>query len=110
MTAGTDRFVAEYPTRHQHPNGQFPFFHFADLYTTGMRTEYPIRILLDIERILHVAGRMMGGQIEGSEIVPVIFDLWSFGNGKPKLLKDGNDLVLHAGHRMPGTDGLGGAG
>ncbi len=57
-------------------------------------------IVRDVESILHVAGRMVFGDIEGLKIVVVQFHIWALNHFEPQTLKDFCDL-----HADPG-DGV----
>ena len=59
VTTCADGLVSINTTWHQHTNRKFPFFHFPNLNTTGMRTQYPVGILLYIKSILHISCRVM---------------------------------------------------
>ena len=66
--------------------------------------------LLDEERILHIAGRVILRKVERGEIVPVVFDLGSVGDGEADARKDLQDafaderdgVARAEGHRLRG--------
>ena len=56
------------------------------------------------ERVLHVAGRMIRGEIELGEIVVVGLDVRSLGDGKAHVGEDRGHFVEHLGERMHAAD------
>ena len=59
-----------------------------------MGAQQYIRVGLDEESILHVAGRMVFGQVQGGKVVPVVFDLGPFRNSEANARKDIDDPVF----------------
>ena len=59
-----------------------------------MRAQQDVGILFDEERVLHVARRMFGREVERRENVPVILDLGPVGDGVAQPREDLDDLVL----------------
>src|SRR4051812_11347088 len=102
MRTGTDRFIAVYATRTNDPYGQLAFLHFPDLYIAGMGAQQPIGLLMNIEGILHVTRRVVFRQIEGCEIVPVIFNLRTICYRKSETLKYTYNAVAYQCDRMAG--------
>ena len=60
---------------------------------------------MDIKGILHVSGRVVFGKVQGSKIVPVVFDLGAFRNGKAQPAEDMDDLVADQRNRMMRSEG-----
>ena len=75
--------------------GWFLLFHHPGLHAAGMGSQQPVGVLMDIKSILHVPGRVILRQIQRGEIMPVVFDLRTFGNGKTQAAENMNDLVAH---------------
>ena len=61
---------------------------------------------LEEERVVHLARRMAGREVELGEIVVVALDVRPFGDGEAHLGEDRGDLVHHLADRMdaPGLD------
>ena len=93
--------------RRDHTDRRTVHLHVARLDGTGLGTQEDIRIGLNEKRILHVACRMVLREIERSEIVPIVLDLRTVGNGKADAGKDIHHLTTHLGDGMTRTDGLG---
>src|SRR5690606_33567842 len=89
--------VTVYPTRHYCAKRRLTCFHQAHLYRRRMRAECNIITLLflDEKSILHIPGRMLGRKIQGREIVPVIFDFWSFSHNKAQFFKNLDDFLTY---------------
>ena len=75
-----------------------------------MRAQQDVGVLLDEERVLHVACRVLGREVQGREDVPVVLDLGSVGHGVAQPRKDLDDLVFHQRDRVARTEVLGRAG
>ena len=58
---------------------------------------YAIGLWLQIERVMHLPGRMLGRDVELGEIIVVELDVGSFGNGKPHVGKDGDGFIQYLG-------------
>ena len=59
------------------------------------------------EGVLHIARRMVVGEVHGAVNVPVVFDLGSLGEGEAQSGEDVHDLVLDDGQRMARSQGDG---
>ena len=59
----------------------------------------------DVEGVLGVAGGVVGGEVEGFEVVEVGFDLGAEVGAVAEMVEDGDDLVhgLRSGWGMPGA-------
>ena len=44
--------------------------------------------------------RMLGREVQGREVVEVVFNVWAIGDGKAHLGKDGGHLIHHLHGRM----------
>ena len=110
MRPRADGFIAVHTARTNDPDRRLLFFHYARLHTAGMRAQEPVRVFMYVESILHVAGRMIRRQVQRSEIMPVVFDLRSFGNRKSKPAENLHDAVADQADGMPGAGGDGVAG
>jgi len=58
------------------------------------------RLARDEKGVLHVACRMVGGEIQGREYVPVIFDFRPFGNRESEAGENVDNLAAHNVERM----------
>src|SRR5258706_11598672 len=103
MCPCTDSLIPVYTSGTDNADGGLLLFHHPRLYTTGMGTQEPIRLLMNIKSVLHIPRRVIFRKIQGSKIMPVVFDLRTLGNGKPQPSKNMNDLVAHQGDRMMST-------
>ena len=52
----------------------------------------------NVKRILHLAGRVVGGNVQLGEIVIVEFHIRAFGHGKAHIREDGGDFFQHLGN------------
>src|SRR4051812_27056506 len=104
MRPGTDGFIPVHSSWANNADGKCPFLHFANLHIAGMGAQQPVGMLRDIKSILHVAGRMVFGKIQCSEVVPVIFYLGAIGNRKSQPLKDADYPVPYQGYRVSRSD------
>ena len=102
--------VAEHTARADDADGRFLTLHRADLDRRGVRAQQDVGVLLDEERVLHVARGVFGREVQGREDVPVVFDLGSVGHGVAQPRKDLDDLVFHQRDRVARTEVLGRAG
>ena len=59
-----------------------------------------MRVRLEKERIVHVARRMPGREVELGEIIVVALDVRPFGDGKAHVGEDRDDLVHHLAQRV----------
>src|SRR5579863_476641 len=100
MSTGADGFVSVHAARTNNPYWRFLFFHYPRLHTAGMCTQKPVRVFMNIKCILHVPRRMILGQVECCEIMPVVFNLRSFRNRESEPPKDLHNAVSHDADRM----------
>ena len=59
-----------------------------------------------IEGVLHLPRRMVGRDVEGGEVVPVVLDVRTLGPGEAHLAEDRDELVHHLADRMQRALGL----
>src|SRR5258708_5574135 len=97
MRPCADRLVAVYPAGADDPDGGLLTLHCPGLYIAGMGTQQPVGVLIDIEGILHIPGRVVLGHVEGGEVMPVVFDLRTFCNGEAQSPEYIDDLVADQG-------------
>jgi hypothetical protein len=67
----------------------------ADLHRRGMRAQQPA--ILEVERVVHGARRMIGRNVQRFEIVEVVLDLGAFGDleaGAPEDLLDAQPRLV----------------
>ena len=77
--------------------------HRAHLHRARMRAQnLPLALLvgLEKERVVHLARRMAGREVELGEIVVVALDVRPFGDRKAHVGENGGDLVHHLADRM----------
>src|ERR1700722_16948477 len=101
---GADGLVAVYAAGANDTDRGFLCFHRPGLNAAGMGAQQPIGMPMDIEGVLHVACGMVLGKIECGKIMPVIFDLGAFRDGKAQAAKYMEDLIAHEGDRMMGAE------
>jgi len=56
-----------------------------------------VRLRIEIERVMHLAGRMALREIELGEVEIVGFDIGALGDRKAHVGEDGGELVHHPG-------------
>src|SRR5580704_4691354 len=95
MRAGADGFVSVHAARTNNPDGWFLFFHYPRLNTACMRAQEPVRIFMNIKCVLHIPRRMIFGQVERCEIMPVIFYFRAFRHRKSEPPEDLNNSILN---------------
>ena len=79
-----------------------------------MRAQQNVGVALHEERILHVTGRMLWGEVQSAEHMPVVFNFGALCHGKAHVLKDVDDFPTHdlkgvmrtQGHTARGTCGI----
>jgi len=64
---------------------------------------FAVRLLAEIEGRLHLPRRMIGRDVQLGEIVVVILDVRTLGDGEAKIGEDRGDLVEHLRNRMNAT-------
>ena len=96
-----NRLIAIYTTRTQHTDWWLLTQHCTCLYARSVRTKQNIAwflhtdFLLDKERILHIACRMLWGKIQKRIYVLIILHFWSFRHCKTYTRKNINYLLTH---------------
>ena len=72
--------------------------HGAHLHWRGMRAQQaPVG---EIERVVHGTRRVVRGNVQGLEIVEVVFHLGAFRHGKPRFAKKLFDALARTRHRV----------
>ena len=102
--AGGDGLVAEYTAGADHPDGGLLLLHGAHLQRGGVRAEQHVGVQLDEEGVLHVAGGVLLGEVEGGEDVPVVLDVGALDGGEADVLEDAAHLIHHQGDGVHGAD------
>ena len=97
---GSDCLVAVNATRADDADGRLVALHSAYLYRAGVAAQHDIAgdvlvILLDEEGVLHVAGGVVGSEVQRTEYVPVVLNLGTISNGKAQTREDVNNLLAH---------------
>ena len=83
--------------------GGFCAQHGAHLHRRGVRAQqHPraVRLRREVERVVHLAGRMALGEIQLGEVVVVGLDVRTFGDGEAHVGEDRGELVHHLADRM----------
>src|SRR5712691_1737317 len=75
--------------------------HHADLDGRGMGAQHHLR--RNEEGVLHLAGRVIGGNVEGGEVVVVVLDVRTTGDLESHCHKDGDSLIEHLQQGMQRT-------
>ncbi len=65
----------------------------AHLHGRGVRAEQERFVALQEVRVLHVARRVVVGEAEGREVVPVGLHLWAFGDGEAEVRERPQQVV-----------------
>ena len=86
------------PAGHDEAHGRPLRLHRPDLHGRGVRPQQ--RVLAQVERVLHVARRMIARDVEGLEVVVVALDLRTLGDREAEPGEDRDDLVVDARQRM----------
>src|SRR5690606_24726985 len=103
MAARAHRRVAVHSARLDAPDPQLSPFHFPSRHIACMCAKKPVRVLLHIKRILHIAGWMMLVQVQRCEVVPIVFDLRSLSHRKSQSLEYRDNAIPHQCDGMPAT-------
>ena len=93
-------FVSVNPAGRNGADGRLVVFHIAHLYRGGVRAQQHVGIGLDKKRVLHIARRVIFGQVECGKVVPIVLNFWAFGNVEANAQKDIDDLIFYDGNRM----------
>ena len=56
--------------------------------------------VVDVERVVHVARRVAGREVERAEVVPVVFDLGALGHRKPSPTNTSSSSLPRLGHEV----------
>ena len=78
--------------------------HVANLHRRGVGAQHrapSVTRRRQIEGVVFLAGGVLVGDVEGTEIEPVVLDVGAFGDGEAHLAEDGHDLL---GHLADGMD------
>ena len=104
--AGGDGLVAEDAARTDYADRGLLLLHGAHLQRRGVRAQQHIGVQFDEEGVLHVAGGVFLGEVEGGEHVPVVLDVGAFHGGEADVLEDAAHLAHHDGDGVHGVDTL----
>ena len=89
---------AEHVARSNHAERRLVRFHVVDLRAGGMRTQH--HLVVHVERVLHVAARVVGRRIERLEVVPVRLDVATEVHLETHLAEEVDNLFAHVVKRM----------
>ena len=98
MGAGADVFIAVDGSGSDDPDGRGIFFHDAELGVGSVGAEEHFSI--DVEGVLHLAGRMVGREIESFVVVPIRIHIWAVLDGKAHAREDRDDFIEERGQGM----------
>ena len=87
---------------HHDADGRLLRKHRPRLHRRGVRPQKDV--LTDIEGVLHIPRRMVGGNAEGLEVVVIRFDLRPFLDRKTETDKGIQNFVFDLGDGVRGTD------
>ena len=90
--------------------GRLTRFHGADLHRRGMRAQQQPRAILalgEIERVVHLPGRMLGRDVEGGEIMEIVLDVRPLSDGKTHIAKYRHHFIEHLADRVDAALSLG---
>ena len=81
---GVGGVLPEHPAGHDHVEGRLLAGHHPHLHRRGVGAQHGGARLahLDVERVVHVARRVVGREVEGAEVVPVGLHLGALGDGE----------------------------
>ncbi len=88
---------------HNHADRRLLYQHHPCLHRARMRAQdmpLPITLTRDVERVMHLPGGMIGGNVQFGKIVVVVFDVGTLRHREAKIGKDGGDFVLYLADRM----------
>ncbi len=91
VRAAADGFIAVDGARGDDADGWFMFFHDAELGIGGVGAEE--HVFGDVESILHVAGWMVGREVQAFVVVVVAVDVWAVLHGKAHADEDFDDFI-----------------
>ena len=104
VCASGNGFVAVYAPRADDANGRFLRSHDASLHRRSVGAQQYVRRAKNEERVLHVAGRMVGCKIERGKHMPIVFDFRPVGDSEAKAGKYGNNFVSDERNGMTSAD------
>ena len=84
------------PARHDDPDRWFRFHHSANLDRRGMGAEHQTVVVVrarKVKGIMLLARRMVRGDVERREVMPVILDVRAFGDAELHFPQDRHHLV-----------------
>ena len=99
---GVEGLVAVGAAGRDHEDRRRHRLHRADLHRRRVRAQHDLLGLaqLDVERVLHRAGRVPGHHVERLEVVPVVFDLGTLHDPVAHADEDVLELALHLGDEV----------
>lgn len=100
VVGGVGGFVAEYSSRDDQSQWRAVFFHAADLDRRGVRAQNHsstifIRFILNEKSVLHVAGGVIGRDVQSFKIVIFRFDFRTVGDHETHLIENAFDFGLN---------------
>src|SRR5262245_31960836 len=99
---GVGRVLPEHPARHDGVDRRRLRRHDPHLHRRGVGAQHRRAgcAELDVERVVHVASRVVGWEVEGAEVVPVRLDLGPLGNSEPETDEDVLESFHGLGHKV----------
>jgi len=91
-------------TRRDDPHRRLLSLHHADLHRRGMSPQQPA--VAKVKRVVHGPRRMIGRNVEGFEVVPVVFDFRTIFNREAGGAENLLDATAHACYGMQPPAGL----
>ena len=100
VRASRDCLIAVHAARANHADRRLRVLHHAALYAARMGAQHDVGMLLHEERILHVACRVVFGEVHGRKHVPIVFHLRSVGHRETEAREDVDDFVFNDRERV----------
>ena len=107
MRPGGDGFVAIDASGHDGPNGRLLFFEQPDLHVAGVGAQQHVWVTFYKKCVLHFAGRVIGREVEGGEIMPIVFYFRPIGHVKTQSFEDLDNAIAGLVKRVQVADFVG---
>ena len=105
VCTGRNRFISVYASWGKRSDGRLLIFHHTYLHGGSVGAQCDVWIFFDEKGILHLASRVIFGEVERGEIVPIVFNLRSFGKVEADAFEYLNDALPRSGEWMYAAQG-----
>ena len=95
---GIEEIASIHLPRREHAHRRLVLLQRADLHRRRMRAQQ--RVLSEVQRVMQLHRRMIGREVERSEVIPLRFGFRTEGDGKSELTEDLADFVDHERDRV----------